>query len=165
MRILVLALGLLLLSITGCSSESPQSASDQVKSSEADEVDMKGDLWGPIDLEDWVNTTCMRGRCATVDDVREGRAAFCMANLDEIPAWPVDLDLPQLALLKLEEGDERVVVVVIQAEESEIQQTVGVRFIEGGNAICLFEELELIDETHPKFLELKNGNAPIPGGE
>jgi hypothetical protein len=111
-----------------------------------------GDLWGTIDRSGWRNAPHMRDRVATEEDVKAGRAVFHFQNLDEVPAWPADVQLPALALWRKESG-KQVPVVVIHLQESATQRTAGVRYFDGGNGVCLFDELEFIDETDPQFTE------------
>jgi hypothetical protein len=99
-------------------------------------------LWGPIDPDRWQEVPCTRARVAEEEDVKQGRAAFYFGNLSEVPAWPEDLKLPALATWTDDSTGQRRRVVVIQAERSANQCTVGFRFLDGGNGVCLLEELE-----------------------
>ena len=112
---------------------------------------MIDELWGPIERNQWRQVPCITGRLATEDDVKAGRAAFYLGNLEEVPAGPAKLKLPALALWRDSDSETPIPVVVIQAEESEIQCTVGIRFLTGGNGVCLLEELEFIDENDQRF--------------
>lgn len=44
------------------------------------------DLWGPILVEQWQQTPCLRGRIAVEQDVKDGRAVFYLGNAAEIGA-------------------------------------------------------------------------------
>ena len=118
---------------------------------------MTENLWTLIDPAKWKETPCIAKRCAKEEDVQAGRAVFFMGNIDEVPAWPMNIEIPRLALWFDEETESKKIVVIIQAEESEIQQTIGIRFFDGGNGVCLFEELELVDESHEQFKNLIKG--------
>ena len=83
--------------------------------------------WGPIDRAHWRDVPHMKGRVATEADVKEGRAVFFLANVDEVHASPANLELPALALLHSAELEQQTPVVVIQAERSSAQCTVGAR--------------------------------------
>jgi hypothetical protein len=87
--------------------------------------------------------------------LRKEELFFFLENLDEVPAWPSDLKIPALAIWRVEDEMENQPAVVIQAEQSDLQCTVGVRFFSGGNGLCLLEDLELIEEKDPRFQELK----------
>jgi hypothetical protein len=84
----------------------------------------------------------MKGRVATEDDVKAGRATFYFGNLDELPAEPAPVDLPALAWWPADADGPRRLCVVIQAERSDVQCTVGVRFVDGGNGVCLLDDLD-----------------------
>jgi len=118
---------------------------------------MIDELWGPIERNQWQQVPCMTGRLATEADVKAGCAVFYLGNVDEAPARPADLKLPALALQRDEDSGDLTPVVVIQVEEGESQCMVGVRFFPGGNGICSLEELELIDERDPRFVQLWGG--------
>jgi hypothetical protein len=92
----------------------------------------------------------MRGALATEEDVEAGRAVFFLGNLDEVPARPSAMHLPALALWSDPELGARRPVIVIQVELGQ-QHLAGIRFLEGGNGVCLLEELELIDESDPRW--------------
>jgi len=115
---------------------------------------MNDTLWGPINPEHWNEIPYMIDKLATEKDVKEGRPTFFSENLDEIPARPSDIKIPVLAIWTVEDEMENQPVVIIQAEQSDLQCTVGVRFFSGGNGVCLLEDLELIEEKDPRFLEL-----------
>ncbi len=117
---------------------------------------MNDTLWGPIEPENWSIIPHIKYKLATKKDVQEGRATFFLKNLDEVPAWPSDIKIPALAIWTVEDEMVNQLVVIIQAEQSNIQLTVGVRFFSGGNGVCLLEDLELIDENDQRFQELKN---------
>jgi hypothetical protein len=117
---------------------------------------MTDKLWGPINPENWNKIAHMSDKLATRKDVKEGRAVFFLENTDEIPAWPSDLKIPGLAIWKVEDEMKNQPAVIIQAEQSEFQCTVGVRFFAGGNGLCLLEDLELIEEKDLRFKELNN---------
>ena len=121
------------------------------------------EIWGPIERHLWRQVPCMTGRLATEDDVKAGRAVFYLGNPEEVPAWPAEIELPAPALLRDDDSGTLTPVVVIQAEESEIRCTVGIRFLTGGNGLCLLEELEFIDEDDQRFVQL-SGGAPSTYG-
>jgi hypothetical protein len=99
-------------------------------------------LWGPIPLAQWRRVPHTSGRVATEEDVKAGRAAFYLGNLDEVPARPAAMELPALAWWPQDDSGPRRLCVVIQAERSDLQCTLGVRFIDGGNGVCLLDDLD-----------------------
>lgn len=108
------------------------------------------DLWGPVDLSRWREVPHMSRDVATESDVRAGRATFYLGNLDEVPAWPADATIPALVLWRDTDSGAVIPAVLIQAEQSAIQCTAGIRFLAGGNGVTLLEELEFVDEDDPR---------------
>ena len=74
-----------------------------------------------------------------------------LANPDEVPARPAAVRLPALALWPDPESGAHRPVVVIQVELGQ-KNVAGIRFLEGGNGVCLLEELEIIDESDRRWL-------------
>ncbi len=97
------------------------------------------DLWGPIHQQHWQATPCIRGRQATEQDVKDGRAVFYVNG----SAIPADLPLPACAYQRIENGSEQPVVVV-QAEVVPDGTLLGVRPLAGGNGICLMGEVRML---------------------
>ncbi len=111
---------------------------------------MEDPLWGPIDRTQWRRVSHMSGTLATEDDVKAGRAVFFLGNLDEVPARPSTLRLPALAWLRARALGTPRPVIIIQVELGQ-KQFAGIRFLEGGNGVCVLDELELIDENDPRW--------------
>jgi hypothetical protein len=111
---------------------------------------MDDPLWGPIDRARWRRVPHTSGSLATEKDVKAGRAVFFLGNVDELPAEPATIPLPALALWSDPELGAHRPVIVIQIEIGE-QQFAGIRFLEGGNGVCLLEELEMIDEDDARW--------------
>ena len=101
-------------------------------------------LWGPIRAERWSEVPAIRNRPATEWDVHGGIAVFYGEN-EKREALP--LPLPQPAFHVDAETGNRTPVVVIQAECSRDQYIVGVRYLDGGNGVCLLDELMFVDEA------------------
>ena len=104
------------------------------------------DLWGKIDMAKWKDLPCLRGRPATEQDVKEGRAVFLIPT----GSTATDLQLPLCAIHK-SEGDRLTSVVAIQAEETGGQVIIGLRYLESGNGICTLPELEVLEEPNEFF--------------
>jgi hypothetical protein len=67
-----------------------------------------------------------------------------------VQAQPSSVHLPALALWPDPDLGAQRPVVVIQLELGE-QDFAGIRFLEGGNGVCLLEELEMIDENDRRW--------------
>ena len=119
-----------------------------------EETDTQDDP-GPIAMSTWRETPCVRGRAATEDDAKAGRAAFYLALSEGQESRPIDLDLPRCAILHDEnEGD--LPVIVIQAEEGDngtVQLIAGYRPLPGGIGICMLNQLEFLSEPDHRFAE------------
>ena len=99
------------------------------------------DLWDPIDREHWKSTPCLRGRQATEQDVKDGRAVYYINGVTA----PADLTLPACGYQQLEDGTEQAVVIV-QAEVIPDGTLLGVRPLSGGNGICLDSDVRLLPD-------------------
>jgi len=106
-------------------------------------------LWGKIDVENWQQTPCLRGRVAAEQDVKDGRAVFYLGNADEIGAVHVDIGLPHCAIIHARGAD--VPAVVIQSERAQNKHYVGYRPLSGGNGLCVLSEIELLAEPDADF--------------
>lgn len=111
---------------------------------------MEDDLWGPVDRARWRSVPHMDGTLATERDVEEGRAVFFLGNPRKVPAQPSTIRLPALALWPDSDGGSHRQVIVIQVEIGR-QEIAGIRFLEGGNGVCLLRELEFIDDTDRRW--------------
>ena len=107
-------------------------------------------LWGSIGLCAWRRTPCLRGAIADEADVKAGRAVFYFGNPEEIDARPETLELPALGIETMDDGSE-MPVVVIQAERTFDRCMLGVRYLTGGNGICLLGDVEVVDESDPRL--------------
>jgi hypothetical protein len=108
-------------------------------------VNNSDDLWGPVSLDNWEDVLFIKGRVATEEDVKLGRAVFYINNeKSKTDHGPIDIQIPSLAHHIDQETGERTLVVVIQAEKANEQEVVGLRYFEGGNGACLLFELEFV---------------------
>jgi len=115
------------------------------------------DVPGPIAMATWRETPCVRGRAATEDDAKAGRAAFYLDLSEGQESHPVDLDLPRCAVLHdKDEGD--LPVIVIQAEEGNngsgaVEVIAGYRPLTGGIGVCMLYQLGLLPEPDDRFIK------------
>ena len=95
----------------------------------------------------------MNGKVATEDDVRFGRAVFCLAKDSKSVASLSSMALPTPALLKPEDQNApRIPILVIQVEVSDGMTLVGYRYLNGGNGICSLPEVQLVGEDDPRWV-------------
>jgi hypothetical protein len=104
-------------------------------------------LWGAVDVERWQEIACLRGRVATEQNVKDGRAVFYLMG-DE-PIVHVDIGLPHCSILS--EDGQRIPVIIIQSERIGDKHAFGYRPLSGGNGVCLPSEVELLEKPDETF--------------
>lgn len=104
-------------------------------------------LWEVINLSNWKQTPHIKNKIATEQDVIEGRAVFYINEGQEHQV--LDVQIPALAYQIDEESNSKVLVIVIQAEKVDDTELAGVRYLEGGNGICTWSELEFVHDSTP----------------
>ena len=103
------------------------------------------DLWGVVSLDTWEDVLFIKDRIATEEDVKLGRAVFYIENEGTgTEHQALDIQIPSLAHHIDQDTGEKKLVIVIQAEKTDEQQVIGLRYLEGGNAVCLLFELEFV---------------------
>ena len=103
------------------------------------------DLWGAVSLDNWEDVLFIKDRIATEEDVKLGRAVFYLENEGTgTEHQALDIQIPSLAHQIDQETKEKKLVIVIQAEKADEQEVIGLRYFEGGNAVCLLFELEFV---------------------
>ena len=102
------------------------------------------DLWEPIDVAAWQATPCISGRTATRADVAQGIAVFVLEPSGGARVSPVDMKLPAYGR-QIQADERRIPVVIIQAENASGQTLLGVRYLTGGNGVCMPHEVEILD--------------------
>lgn len=110
---------------------------------------------GGYDADDWSRLTPFNGRIATLDDVQAKQAVFALD--DTADPRLIDMDLPQ-PVIWWEEGGEQAAVVV-QAEshigpEGDEMDVLGLILPDGGAAVALIEDCDLVDDTDPVWRKL-----------
>ncbi len=110
---------------------------------------------GGFDAEDWVRLKPFTGAVATLDDVQARRAVFALGDTDD-PAV-LDMDLPQPVIWWDDDGEQA--AVVVQAEthlngEGELMEVLGLILPDGGGAVALMDDVDLVDATDPTWRDL-----------
>lgn len=113
---------------------------------------------GGYDVDDWSRLTAFIGRVATLEDVQARRAVFALDDTER--PFPLDMDLPQPVIWWEEDGEQA--AVAVQAEchtnaEGEEMEVVGLILPDGGAAIALMEDVDLVDDTDPTWRALVEG--------
>ena len=109
---------------------------------------------GGFDVDDWARLKPF-SVLATLDDVQAGLAVFSLA--DTLDARPLDMELPQPLIWWDDDGEQA--AVAIQAEshtlaDGEVMEVLGIILPDGSSAVALLDDVDLVDDTDPKWREL-----------
>ena len=119
---------------------------------------------GGFDAEDWTRLKPFTGAVATLDDVQAKRAVFALGDTDDPRV--IEMELPQPVIWWDDEGA-GTAAVAVQAEshinaEGESMDVLGLILPDGGGAVALMEDVDLVDATDPTWRDLVT-NAIDPG--
>lgn len=117
-----------------------------------DEHDADG---GGYDADDWSRLKAFAGVVATLEDVQAGRAVFALG--DTLDPRPLDMELPQPLIWWDDDGEQA--AVAVQAEthtttEGETMEVLGLILPDGGGAVALLDDVDLVDDTDPTWRDL-----------
>lgn len=110
---------------------------------------------GGFDVDDWQRLKPFAGAVASLDDVQAGRAVFALA--DTTDPRPIEMDLPQPLIWWEEDGEQAAVAVQAEAHvnaEGELMEVLGLILPDGGSAVALMEDVDLVDDTDPTWRDL-----------
>lgn len=97
-----------------------------------------------INMNNWMNIPHVKGRYATLEDVKNGRAIY--RSDEKVKYIPVDLEIPFLALLEDPMTEIKDTIVVIQANKFKDGIYLGYKlFHNGGSGTSLLKDLTIID--------------------
>lgn len=121
----------------------------------SEEITDFGEDGGGYDAEDWARLTPFTGRIATLDDVQAKVAVFALNDTADPRVIAVDLPQP---VIWWEEGGEQAAVAV-QAEshlgpEGDEMDVLGLILPDGGAAVALLEDCDLVDAADPVWRKL-----------
>ncbi|CAN5241119.1 hypothetical protein BH09PSE1_BH09PSE1_28610 [soil metagenome] len=110
---------------------------------------------GGYDADDWNRLVAFTGRVATLDDVQAKRAVFALDDTER--PWPLTMTLPQPVIWWEEDGEQA--AVAVQAEchtgpDGEEMEVLGLILPDGGAAVALLEDVDLVDATDPTWRAL-----------
>jgi hypothetical protein len=113
---------------------------------------------GGFDVDDWSRLNAFTGAVATLDDVQARRAVFALA--DTTDPRPLEMALPQPVIWWDEDGEQA--AVAVQAEghigpDGEMLEVLGLILPDGGSAVALLEDVDLVDDTDPTWRDLVAG--------
>jgi hypothetical protein len=118
----------------------------------SDDFDEDG---GGFDVDDWSRLQVFSGAVATLEDVQARRAVFAMA--DTTDARPLEMALPQPLIWWSDDGEQAAVAVQAEvhvSEDGELLEVLGLILPDGGSALALLEDVDLVDDTDPTWREL-----------
>lgn len=108
-----------------------------------------------FDVDDWSRLKPFAGAVAGLDDVQAGRAVFALGDTED--PRPIAMDLPQPVIWWEEDGEQAAVAVQAEAHtgpEGEVMEVLGLILPDGGAAVALLEDVDLVDDTDPTWREL-----------
>lgn len=112
---------------------------------------------GGFDVDDWGRLPTFQGAVATLDDVQSRRAVFALQ--DTTDARLLDLALPQPVIWWEEDGAQAAVAVQAEVhvgDDDEAMEVLGLILPDGGSAVALLEDVDLVDAADPTWRDLVN---------
>jgi hypothetical protein len=113
---------------------------------------------GGFDVDDWSRLPAFKGAVATLDDVQAHRAVFALA--DTADARALDMTLPQPVIWWEEDGEQAAVAVQAEThvgDDGETMEVLGLILPDGGSAVALLDDVDLVDDTDPTWRDLVAG--------
>lgn len=110
---------------------------------------------GGFDVDDWSRLTPFAGAVATLDDVQAGKAVFALGDTEE--ARVIDMELPQPVIWWEDDGEQAAVIVQAEAHvgpDGELMEVLGLILPDGGGAVALLDDVDLVDDTDPTWRDL-----------
>lgn len=121
-------------------------------SHDADEHDEDG---GGFDADDWSRLKPFTGAVATLEDVQAARAVFALGDTQD--PRPLDMALPQPVIWWDDDGEQAAVAVQAEThttQEGETMEVLGLILPDGGGAVALLEDVDLVDDSDPTWRDL-----------
>lgn len=110
---------------------------------------------GGFDVDDWARLTPFVGAVATLDDVQAGRAVFALGDTDD--PRTIDMDLPQPLIWWEDDGEQAAIAVQAESHvgsDGETMEVLGLILPDGGSAVALLDDVDLVDDTDPTWRAL-----------
>lgn len=130
------------------------------------EYDENEDDGGGFDVDDWARLQPFIGAVATLEDVQARRAIFALGETED--ARTLEMDLPQPVIWWEEDGEQA--AVIVQAEvhigsDGETMEVLGLVLPDGGGAVALMDDVDLVDDTDPTWRDLVANAIESPEGD
>jgi len=119
---------------------------------------------GGFDVDDWARLTPFAGAVATLDDVQTGKAVFALGDTED--ARVIDMELPQPVIWWEEDGEQAAVIVQAEAHvgpDGELMEVLGLILPDGGGAVALLDDVDLVDDTDPTWRDLVARAVEVDG--
>ena len=110
---------------------------------------------GGFDVDDWRRLKPFTGAVATLDDVQARRAVFAIGDTDSPQA--LEMELPQPVIWWEDDGEQAAIAVQAEAHEGidgEVMEVLGLILPDGGSAVALLDDVDLVDDTDPVWRDL-----------
>ena len=110
---------------------------------------------GGYDVDDWSRLRPFAGALATLDDVQRRAAIFALG--DTQGGRPIEMEMPQPVIWWDDDGEVAAVAVQAEAhetEDGEIMEVLGLILPDGGGAVALLEDVDLVDDSDPIWRRL-----------
>lgn len=110
---------------------------------------------GGYDVDDWMRLRPFAGALATLDDVQRRAAIFALG--DTLGGRPIEMEMPQPVIWWDDDGEVAAVAVQAEAhetEDGEIMEVLGLILPDGGGAVALLEDVDLVDDSDPIWRRL-----------
>ena len=110
---------------------------------------------GGFDVDDWSRLKPFTGAVATLDDVQARRAVFALAETDD--PRTIQMDLPQPVIWWEADGEQAAVAVQAESHlgpDGEEMEVLGLILPDGGGAVALLEDVDLVDAADPVWRRL-----------
>lgn len=115
----------------------------------------EGEDGGGYDVDDWARIAPFKDVVATLDDVQARRAIFALDDTEN--ARPIAMELPHPVIWWSDDGEQAAIVVQAEAhdtDEGETMEVLGLVLPDGGGAVALLEDVDLVDDSDPVWREL-----------
>ena len=120
-----------------------------------DQDDELGFDGGGYDVDDWTRLKPFVGALATLDDVQRRVAIFALG--DTHGGRPIEMEMPQPVIWWDDDGEVAALAVQAEAhqtEDGEIMEVLGLILPDGGGAVALLEDVDLVDDSDPIWRRL-----------
>jgi hypothetical protein len=121
---------------------------------------------GGFDVDDWTRLPTFTGAVASLHDVQSRAAVFALADTQS--ARPLDMPLPQPVIWWSDDGEQAAIAVQAEThvtDDGETMEVLGLILPDGGGAVALLEDVDLVDDTDPTWRDLVTAAVGDETGE